>query len=66
MLHRIRETMGSRTFTRKFAGEVEVDETFIGGKAQNRRGNSGARRGAGTARAVKSEKAVVFGMVETG
>ncbi len=64
MLHRVRETMATRTFERKFAGEVEVDETFIGGNAQNRRGNSGARRGHGTARALKSEKAVVFGMVQ--
>lgn len=64
MLHRVREAMGTRTFERKFSGEVEVDETFVGGKAQNRRGNSGARRGAGTARAKKAEKAVVFGMVQ--
>jgi len=64
MLHRVREAMGTRTFERKFAGEVEVDETFVGGKSQNRRGNSGARRGPGTARAKKSEKAVVFGIVE--
>ena len=64
MLHRVRETMTTRTFERKFSGEVEADETFIGGKAQNRRGNSGARRGAGTARADKSEKAVVFGVVQ--
>ncbi len=32
MLHRIRKAMQSDTFI-KFAGEVEVDETFIGGKA---------------------------------
>jgi transposase-like protein len=64
MLHRVREAMRTRTFERKFSGDVEVDETFVGGKAQNRRGNSGARRGAGTARANKSEEAVVFGMVQ--
>jgi len=34
MLHRIRKAMQSETFT-KLDGEVEVDETFIGGKARN-------------------------------
>jgi transposase-like protein len=34
MLHRIRLAMQSKTFN-KFGGEVEVDETFIGGKARN-------------------------------
>lgn len=64
MFHRIRAAMSTGTFERKFAGEIEVDETFVGGKAQNRRGNSGARRGHGTARARKSEKAIVFGMLQ--
>ncbi len=34
MLHRIREGMGD-DFPEQFAGEVEADETFIGGKAKN-------------------------------
>lgn len=34
MLHRIREAMKSRTFT-KLSGTVESDETFVGGKAEN-------------------------------
>src|SRR5438552_7310631 len=34
MNHRIRKAMQTRTF-RKLAGEVEVDETFIGGLARN-------------------------------
>ena len=34
MLHRIREGMDN-DFPEKFAGEVEADETFIGGKAKN-------------------------------
>ena len=34
MLHRIREAMQDKTAT-KLAGEVEVDESFIGGKARN-------------------------------
>jgi transposase-like protein len=35
MLHRIRLAMQSRSFT-KMSGEVEADESFIGGKARNR------------------------------
>src|ERR1700723_439642 len=34
MLHRIRLAVQNKTFN-KLAGEVEVDETFIGGKARN-------------------------------
>jgi transposase-like protein len=34
MLHRIRLSMQTKTFT-KMGGTVEVDETFIGGKARN-------------------------------
>ncbi len=62
MLHRIREAMRTQSFERKFSGEVEVDETFIGGASENRRGNSGAKRSRGSARANVSEKAVVFGV----
>jgi transposase-like protein len=35
MLHRIRLAMQTQTFT-KLSGEVEVDESFIGGKARNK------------------------------
>jgi transposase-like protein len=35
MLHRIRLAMQDNTTGGKLAGEVEVDETFIGGKARN-------------------------------
>jgi transposase-like protein len=34
MLHRIRLAMQTRSF-RKLSGDVEVDETYIGGKARN-------------------------------
>ena len=34
MLHRIRTAMRAKTF-RKLSGEIESDETFIGGKAAN-------------------------------
>jgi transposase-like protein len=35
MLHRIRKAMQTSSFQRKLSGHVEVDETFIGGKARN-------------------------------
>jgi transposase-like protein len=34
MLHRIRLAMQTKSFARHFDGEVEVDETFIGGKGR--------------------------------
>jgi transposase-like protein len=63
MLHRIRLAMQSKTFN-KLGGEVEVDETFIGGKARNMHP---ARK-----REVQKEgrntggKSIVMGMLERG
>jgi transposase-like protein len=62
MLHRVREAMQDKSAT-KLSGEVEVDESFIGGKARNMHrakrervitGNSGR------------DKAIAVGMVERG
>jgi transposase-like protein len=62
MLHRIRETMGTRTFERKFSGVVEADETYIGGKVKNKSKSERRKlRGKGT-----DDKTAVFGMVERG
>jgi transposase-like protein len=47
MLHRVREAMQDKTAT-KLAGEVEVDETFIGGKARNMHRDRRARVITGT------------------
>ena len=68
MLHRVREAMTTRAFERQLQGEVEVDETFVGGKAQNQRGNIGSRRGIGVTkhRGPRLGKAVVLGMIERG
>jgi transposase-like protein len=47
----------------KFKGEVEVDETFIGGRARNMHAERNNRRGRGTGGVGK---AVVLGMLERG
>jgi transposase-like protein len=62
MLHRIRKAMQSNTFL-KLSGEVEVDETFIGGKARNMHVAQRQRRITGTG---GKDKAVVMGMLERG
>src|SRR5580658_344969 len=62
MLHRIRLAMQDGTFN-KLGGEVEVDETFIGGKARNMHKDKRAEKITGTG---GKDKEVVFGMVERG
>lgn len=62
MLHRIRESMQDKTAT-KLAGEIEVDESFIGGKARNMHRSKRERVITGTG---GKDKAVAFGMVERG
>jgi transposase-like protein len=62
MLHRIRLAMQSKTFN-KLGGEVEVDETFIGGKSRNMHKDKRERVITGTG---GKDKEIVFGMVERG
>jgi transposase-like protein len=62
MLHRIREAMQDKTCT-KLAGEVEVDESFIGGKARNMHRNKRERVITSTG---GKDKAIALGMVERG
>jgi ISXO2-like transposase domain len=61
MLHRIRLAMQTKSFL--LSGEVEVDETFIGGKARNmhRSVREGMSKGGGSI-----DKTAVLGMVERG
>lgn len=62
MLHRIRLAMRTKSF-RKLAGEVESDETFIGGKARNMHKHVREKKilGRGTV-----SKAIVQGLLERG
>jgi transposase-like protein len=61
MLHRIRLAMQTGTFD-KLSGTVEVDETFIGGKARNMNARTRAQRNLGGTRG----KTTVVGMIERG
>ena len=61
MAHRLRLALQEGGFT--LSGEVEVDETFIGGKARNMHVATKKRRITGTG---GKDKTVVFGMVERG
>ncbi len=63
MLHRIRLAMQDETFGSKLGGEVEVDETFIGGKARNMHLDKRERRITGTG---GKDKTIVFGALERG
>lgn len=60
LLHRVRLAMQTGTF-RKLSGEVEVDETFIGGKARNMHKDKRAEKIHGTGGAGK---AIVIGVLE--
>jgi transposase-like protein len=62
MLHRVRLAMQDDG-TVMLDGEVEVDETFIGGKARNMHARDRAEKITGRG---PKDKAIVFGMVERG
>src|SRR6266496_3977849 len=62
LLHRIRLAMQTGTF-QKFDGEIEVDETFIGGKARNMHKHTRARKITGTG---GKDKTIVAGVLQRG
>ena len=62
MMHRIRLAMQDKGFN-KLAGEIEVDETFIGAKARNMHKAKRAEKIQGRG---PDGKEIVFGMVERG
>jgi transposase-like protein len=63
MAHRIRRALQSGTFVNQLDGEVEVDETFIGGKARNMHLSQRRRRITGTG---AKDKAAVMGFLQRG
>ena len=63
MLHRIRLVMQDEDLGTKLRGEVEVDETFIGGKARNMHRAKRQQRIKGTG---GNDKAIVMGMLQRG
>jgi transposase-like protein len=62
LMHRIRLSMQSGDF-KKFFGECEADETFIGGKARNMHGDVKKRRITGTG---GKDKTAVMGILQRG
>ena len=61
VLHRLRHAALTKSFNAPLSGEVEVDETFVGGKEKNKHAwqrTGGKQGGAG--------KVVVMGMIERG
>jgi hypothetical protein len=63
MLHRIRLAMQDECDDGKLVGEVEVDETLIGGKARNMHKDKRVRVITGTG---GKDKTIVMGMLERG
>lgn len=65
MLHRIRLAMQDEHFGSKLNGEVEADETFIGGKARNMHKSVHERRITGCGQSFR-DKTIVMGILERG
>jgi transposase-like protein len=60
MLHRIRLAMKSGSFENKLSGEVEIDETYVGGKVKNMHASKRKIRAAGR----WAGKVAVMGLLE--
>ena len=63
MAHRIRRALQTGNFVKQLDGAVEVDETFIGGKARNMHVAQRRRRITGTG---TKDKAAVLGILQRG
>ena len=63
MLHRVRAAMQAGSFDKKLFGQIEVDETFIGGKARNMHAHKRATKITGTG---GKDKVAVVGILERG
>jgi transposase-like protein len=60
MLHRLRHAARTRSFNRPLHGEVEIDETFVGGKEKNKHADKRSHKNG------PFGKAIVLGMLERG
>lgn len=63
MLHRLRHATQTKAFNRQLRNDVEVDETYIGGKEKNKHKS---KRTSGTQGRNTKTKTPVLGMVERG
>ena len=63
ILHRLRYASQSKSFRMKLSGDVEVDETYLGGKQANKHKS---KRESGTPGRSMKTKSVAFGMLERG
>jgi len=63
VLHRVRLVLQTGTFEKKFAGTIEVDETFVGGKAKNMHYDKKQEKIKGRG---ATGKTVVLGILERG
>jgi transposase-like protein len=63
--HRIRLMLGDEYATGKLGGEVEADETFIGGKARNMHKSVHERKISGMGQSFR-DKTIVMGLLERG
>lgn len=61
VLHRLRYAARTKSFNRPLKGEIELDETFLGGKEKNKHISKRKHKGTGG-----SGKTAVFGMLERG
>ncbi len=61
VMHRLRHAARTKSFNRPLKGEIEADETFVGGKERNKHASKRAHKGRGN-----TGKIVVMGMLERG